>query len=212
MLRLACDNCGKVLEVPESAGGQKIKCPACGDVRIVPRGKAPGEDDRAAAAGYPSANGPEQRVMMVRQAMFRARPFLFLLLLVVLLGGAAAAIWFGILRTQAPHAREYSWAGMGTMGVGLLAFMVWKLRTMETSLEITSKRTIERKGLFSRFTSEVRHQDIRNLQVTQSFFERLMGVGRIGISSAGQDDVEIVADDVPSPDRIRQIIDLYRSL
>jgi hypothetical protein len=208
MLRLACDNCGKVLEVPESAGGQKIKCPACGDVRIVPRGKAPGEDDRAAAAGYPSANGPEQRVMMVRQAMFRARPFLFLLLVVVLLGGVAAGVYFGFWTKQMP----YAWGGVGAAALGLAAFVVWKLRTMETSLEITSKRTIERKGLFSRFTSEVRHQDIRNLQVTQSFFERLMGVGRIGISSAGQDDVEIVADDVPSPDRIRQIIDLYRSL
>jgi phage FluMu protein Com len=209
VIRLTCDNCEKVLEVPETAAGQKVKCPACGDVQIVPKtAKVPDADDRAKAAGYPAASGPEQRVMVVRQAMFRSRPFLFLILLVLLLGGGGVAVYYALVAKQ----MTYAWPGVGAAVLGLLGFITWVIWTHTTSLEITNKRTIERKGLFSRFTSEVRHQDIRNIQVTQSFFDRLMRVGRIGISSAGQDDVEIVADDIPSPDRLREVIDLYRVL
>jgi hypothetical protein len=209
VVRLTCDNCEKTLEVPESAGGQKVKCPSCGDVQIVPKAaKVTDENDRAKAAGYPAANGPEQRVMVVRQAMFRSRPFLFLVLLILLLGGAGVAVYFGLVTKQ----MAYAWPGVGAAVLGLLGFIIWVVWTHTISLEITNKRTIERKGLFSRFTSEVRHQDIRNIQVTQSLFDRLMGVGRIGISSAGQDEIEIVADDIPSPHRLREVIDLYRVL
>jgi uncharacterized membrane protein YdbT with pleckstrin-like domain len=101
----------------------------------------------------------------------------------------------------------------GVVGVacaGVLAF--WKVLTLGEALEITNKRTVERTGIFSKHTTEVRHQDIRNIQVSQSFHERLFKVGRIGISSAGQDGLEIVADDIPRPDELRELIDLYRSI
>jgi membrane protein YdbS with pleckstrin-like domain len=208
VIRLKCDNCEGVLEVPDSAAGQKIKCPACGDVRAVPLGRPSGDDDRAVAAGLPPASGPEQRVLIVRQAMFRARPLLFLFLMALLLGGGAGAIYAGAVLKKQPLV----WVSLAAIVLSLVGFALWKIRTLDMSLEITNKRTIERKGLLSRFTSEVRHQDIRNIQVTQSFFDRLMGVGRIGISSAAQDDVEIQADDIPGPDRIRRVIDLYRTL
>ena len=208
VIRLKCDNCEGTLEVPDTSVGQKIRCPACGDVRVVPRTAPGAEEDRAAAAGLPPATGPEERVMLVRQAMFRARPLLFVLLLLLLLGGATGAIYAGAVLKRQP----WVWVSLAAIVLSLVGFALWKLRTLDMSLEITNKRTIERKGLLSRFTSEVRHQDIRNIQVTQSFVDRVMGIGRLGISSAAQDDVEILADDIPRPHRIREVIDLYRSL
>ena len=212
VIQITCDRCERLMEVPESSAGQKVQCPNCGDVRIVPAlSSAPATGpDRAAAAGLPSASGPEQRVMMIRRAMLRANPLLYLLWLAAVVGGLSGAAYYGL--GNAPKNPAMLWVCVGAAVVGLVVFGVWKLKTLETSLEITNKRTIERKGILSRFTSEVRHQDIRNIQVTQSFLERLLGVGTIGISSAGQDDVEIVADDVPGPDRIRRVIDLYRTL
>lgn len=211
MIRLTCDNCNQTLEVPDSAAGQKVKCPACGDVRVIPAAVTaaePVKEDRPAAAGLPPMHGPEQRVMIVRASMARARPFLFLILMVLIFGGCGGAVYYGLMAFRAPLLAVC----LGAVLVGLVVFTFWKVRCLETSLEITSKRTIERKGLFSRFTSEVLHQDVRNIQVTQTFLGRIMGVGRIGISSAAQEDIEIVADDVPSPNRIREIIDLYRAL
>jgi hypothetical protein len=42
--------------------------------------------------------------------------------------------------------------------------------------------------------------------------ERILGVGTIGISSAGQDEVEIVMRDVPNPAALRASIDKHRTL
>ncbi|MEX2217844.1 MAG: PH domain-containing protein [Phycisphaerales bacterium] len=224
MIRLTCDNCEKVLEVPESARGQKARCPACGDVRVIPADAPSAGADAAAGAGGAAGSqagaarapatgpgaGPEQRVMLVRPAMFRARPFTFLLLAALLFGGLGVAGYFGMVRTAPSQAGV--WMGLAAAVLGVVGFGLWWLRKLDLSLEITTKRTIERRGLLSRHTSEVRHRDIRNLQVSQSFFQRLMGVGRLGISSAGQDEIEIVADDLPRPTRIRDAIDRYRTL
>jgi hypothetical protein len=40
----------------------------------------------------------------------------------------------------------------------------------------------------------------------------VLGIGNIGISSAGQEDFEIEVRDIPSPARLREVIDLYRPL
>ncbi len=212
MIRLTCDNCEKTIDVGEEMSGQKVKCPECGDINLVPSGPGrapPSAPDRAAAAGYPPALGPEVTVMRVRRAMFRAKPIRFILLLLGTVGGLVAA---GILALMTPA----MWPGAAIAAVvavvcgGVLGF--WKLQTLGEALEITNKRTVERTGILSKFTTEVRHQDIRNIQVSQSFHERMFKVGRIGISSAGQDGLEIVADDIPNPDKIRELIDLYRAM
>lgn len=219
MIRLRCDNCERLIEVDDSYAGQKIKCPACGDVNVVPEATAPAPraavvrpaaPDRAAAAGYPPADGPEQVVMRVRRAMFRARPFTFLLLVLVLLAGLGAAVYFGVIANPASPGLAATGAIIGFVALVVLAG--WKVATLGEALEITNKRTIERNGILSKITSEVRHNDIRNIQVTQSFRDRIFRVGQLGISSSGQDQIEIVVKDIPNPDRIRQIIDLYRSL
>lgn len=243
MIHLTCDKCDRELEVPDDLAGKKVKCPACGDINVVPGGAAsppvaavaagaggtggPGGNgggagnggagtagavrpDRAAAAGYPPAEGPEQRVIRVRRAMFRARPTLFLVLLLVLLGGAAGGLYFWQL-ASAP--RPTVAAGLGALaGLALLVLLVWKFLSLGEALEITTKRTIERNGIFSKSTSEVLHRDIRNVQVQQSFRDRLFGVGRVQISSAADDASEINVTDIPRPKRVREIIDLYRPL
>ena len=80
------------------------------------------------------------------------------------------------------------------------------------ALEITNKRTIQRKGLFSRATSEVLHDHVRNIQVEQSFVDRVLRVGSVGISSSGQDGIEVLVRNMPSPKKIRSVIDKYRPM
>src|SRR4051812_10900244 len=80
MPTITCDRCEKPIEVPNPLMGQRVTCPSCGDVNIIrtlSNSPAP-SSDRAAAAGYPPALGPEQDVMIVRPAIFRAKPLRFL--------------------------------------------------------------------------------------------------------------------------------------
>ncbi len=208
MITIKCDNCEKTIEAPDDQAGQKFKCPGCGDVNILPGKQAP-KADRATAKGYPPAGGPEQTVIKARPEMFRAKPAWFMAHIIVLLAGVVGVGYFTFSSSKSPGGQ----IAFGIIGVvALVSFLIWKIRNLGASLEVTTRRSIERVGLFSKFTSEILHEDVRNIQVTQSFRERLMGVGTIGISSAAQNEVELVAKDVRNPDRIREVIDAYRPM
>jgi phage FluMu protein Com len=237
MITLTCDNCERKLEVPDDMAGKKVKCPACGDVNLVPgptpaatvahpaatpatgpaSSPAAAKPDRAAAAGYPSSTGPEKRVLLLRRAMFRARPITLTLLLAALLAGAGLALYGGLIAkpntpgVTIPPAAAL-WGGLALAAFGAITLLVWRIRTFDETLEITSKRIIERTGLLSKQLTELRHDDVRNVQVTQSFRQRLFQVGTIGISSSAQDNMEVVAKDIASPNRVREVLDLYRTL
>ncbi len=59
-------------------------------------------------------------------------------------------------------------------GLGLAMLFVWWLGTLGTTLTITDRRIILRKGLLSKFTTEVFHEDIRNVQLGQTFFKEFL--------------------------------------
>ena len=97
------------------------------------------------------------------------------------------------------------------VGIGIIILLVWSLKCRGTTLTITNRKTVFRKGLLSKYTTEVYHSDVRNVMVNQSFLQRLFKVGTIGISSAGQSGVEIGVDGLSNPDQIRDLINKYRS-
>jgi phage FluMu protein Com len=218
MITIKCDNCERAIEVADEQAGTKVKCPYCGDVNIVPpkaaavaaavATAAPAKPDRAAAKGLPPAAGPEQTIIKAHPEMFRAKPSLYLFHVLVILGGIIGVVYFGAMKSN--PVLMWACAGVGIVALG--SFLVWKIKNRGNSLEITTRRSIERVGLFSKFSSEILHEDVRNLQITQSFRERLLGVGAIAISSAAQNEVEITVKDVRNPDRIREVIDLYRPM
>ena len=96
------------------------------------------------------------------------------------------------------------------VGVGLFIFLIWWLKCIGTTLTVTSDRTRLRKGILSKSVTEVWHQDIRNVQLNQTFFQRIFDVGSIGISSAGQSGVEISVTGMPNPDHVKALIDGHR--
>ncbi|MEO1007150.1 MAG: PH domain-containing protein [Planctomycetota bacterium] len=167
--------------------------------------------DRAAAAGLPPDFGPEQRVLWLRPAMFRAKPFSFMGLSLVLLASVVGAVVLAFeTRTFWLNALLVV-CGLAFLAAGI-TLLVWWIHTMGASLEVTTKRTTERRGLFSRATSEVLHDNIRNIQVDQSFIQRIFDVGAIGISSSGQDGIEVSMKHIRDPHGVRGTIDKYRPL
>jgi len=96
------------------------------------------------------------------------------------------------------------------VGVGVVIFLLWWLRCKGTQLTITSDRTRLRKGILSKSITEVWHQDVRNVQLKQTFFQRLLGVGSLGISSAGQAGLEISVSGIPDPEQVKDLIDQHR--
>ncbi len=90
--------------------------------------------------------------------------------------------------------------------VGVILLLIWYFQVLGTKLVITEDCTTLRRGVFSKYTNEVMHDSVRNVQVGQTFFQRILGVGNIGISSAGQSGVEIFVRGIPDPERVRDLI------
>jgi uncharacterized membrane protein YdbT with pleckstrin-like domain len=122
---------------------------------------------------------PETILYKDSPAMFRNRPILFLICCFLIL----------------------------IYGVGLLILLCWWLQCWATSLTVTDQRVTLRKGILSKYTNDVMLADIRNVQVGQNLFQRLFGVGSIGVSSSGQAGMEIEVNGIPSPQKIKTIID-----
>lgn len=95
-------------------------------------------------------------------------------------------------------------------GLGLLILLNWWLKVLNTTLIVTNERVVLRTGILSKHTNEVYISDIRNVQVSQGLLQRIFGVGSIGISSAGQADIEIKVDGISKPQKIKDIIDQHR--
>lgn len=206
MITIKCDKCDKPFEVDNTKAGQKVECPACGDTNLVPAAAA--HTDRAAAAGFPPDSGPEQRVLIVRKAMFRAHPLLISALFLVAFGGLIGGI------IMAFTVIGLMWA-IVAWAFSLIAFAwlgIWKFLTLDETLEITNKRSILHRGILRKNTTEVLHDNIRNVQVDQSFWNRVWNVGTMGISSSAQAGVEIEARHIPKPHHVRKVIDLYRTI
>lgn len=185
-------------ERQEQAGTQRIP-------------RDPDARERAEAIGLPPEEGPEKRITFVRPSLHKGRPLstIGLVLLPLIITVALKLLikdnfpwWPHVLLTFAISGVVF-WFTL---------FVSWLRFSVARSLEITNKRVIERRGLFSRRVNEVLHNHIRNISVNQSFLDRIFNIGQVGISSAGQADIEIHMRDIPDPRKIREIIDAYRPL
>ncbi len=129
------------------------------------------------------ANGREQVLYSETIAMFRNAPVSFALCLALVPVGVGAVLLFG-----------------------------WWLKSIETRLTVTTRRTTLRRGVLACHINEVMHSDVRNVQVRQSFFQRIMGTGDLLISSAGQGNIEIEVVGIPLPMKVRHLVDAHRPL
>jgi hypothetical protein len=71
---------------------------------------------------------------------------------------------------------------------------------------ISSERVEMVWGIFGRSSKEVRIADIRSIDVIQSGFLGLLGIGTVEFSSSGSDGVEVHFKNVRSPHKIKEVV------
>lgn len=175
--------------------------PSAGPAPVRPK-------DRAELAGFPPDHGPEQRVMIVHPSIWRGKPFT-----------SAALLIAPLIVTLIARFLMFKEMTMGQVSITFLVLAVlcwgffgweWLVFSFARSLKISNKRVIERRGLFSRRTSEVLHEHIRSVAVEQTLVKRIFNTGTISISSSANAGVEIHLKDLPQPYKVKEVIDLYR--
>lgn len=100
----------------------------------------------------------------------------------------------------------------GIAGIALIWYVCMYINNRARKLRVTSERCIITEGIVSRRTSEVIHGHVRNITVEQGILDRIFGVATLGLSSAGQADVEISFEglDMDNIGKIKAIIDEHR--
>jgi Bacterial membrane flanked domain. len=148
--------------------------------------------------------------------MFRAHPFIFLALLgVFVLFGMEVA--FGIENvveagTIAPEIVPLiSNIGLIGFAASAFAFFTWWTSTYFTHLDVTWTHVRRRAGIITNRSSQLRHSDIKNIQVNQGPIQYVFGTGTLELSSAGQAAEEIIMTDIPNPEDVRQRLSNQRA-
>ncbi len=142
---------------------------------------------------------PAEEVELFREnpAMFRNSPVQFTLISLLLIAGIVAGIMYP------------PWPFLACP-VALGIFAVWWLKCKGTLLVVTNEGTTIERGLLSKSTNELWHSDVRNVQIDQTFFQRIMKVGTVNVSSGAQADIEISVSGIPDPHKVHRIIEEQR--
>lgn len=201
-LQYRCPSCDASISVATSMVGDEVDCPNCSTPFLAAAPKAKPQydhgDDVEAEYSIDKPTDDESEVAVAHPAMFRKHPLQFIGLMILLV----ASLYYSFMAA--------TWAGVYiSLGVVLIIagyFGYWWLEIIATKLTVTNKRTTLRHGIIAKTTSEVQHDDIRNLQIHQNALERILGIGDIAISSSGQDDLEVYAYAIPKPNKVAELV------
>lgn len=83
--------------------------------------------------------------------------------------------------------------------------LAW-LQRSSTVLRISSNRVTLERGLFAKCYQDFLPRDIRSIDVDQSFFDRLAGIGSITISTAAAVEGAETVCGIPNPQHVRELI------
>jgi uncharacterized membrane protein YdbT with pleckstrin-like domain len=97
-------------------------------------------------------------------------------------------------------------AGWFVGAIGMLTWLnVW-LNRVAWRYTVTTQRAIVERGLLSRNVSEIELVNVRDIQLKQTFLERVFRVGTLEISSAGRDSAEVIFLGIPDPDGVKEYV------
>lgn len=98
----------------------------------------------------------------------------------------------------------YVWPIRGVLAGVPMVIMFWiHLDRSRRKYSVTNKRVTVEYGLISRNSNEVRFQDIRSINLTESGISGLLGIGRIEFSSAATDEAEVIFWNCPDAVNVR---------
>ena len=103
------------------------------------------------------------------------------------------------------------WCLLSPVLIGLIVLLFWHLDLGRTRLTISGQRILYRTGAISTRESELRVNDIRDVEISKTLFQRMIGTGTLALSTAGESGMEIVITGLKQPERVREIINALRT-
>lgn len=92
------------------------------------------------------------------------------------------------------------------VAVALIPLVVILLKRCSTEFIVKHDEVTLEKGLFAKNSVEVGMPQIRTIEVRQTVFQRMLGIGDIMIASSGTDAYEIIVLGIEEPKELRDLI------
>ena len=102
---------------------------------------------------------------------------------------------------------QTTWSGLAAaiiLALGLAKGWIARVATLYT---VTDRRLIIRRGILARKERAAHIDRVQNVNLTQSFFDRLFGVGALDFDTAGTEDSDFKFIGIADPDALRARID-----
>jgi uncharacterized membrane protein YdbT with pleckstrin-like domain len=151
----------------------------------------------------------EAKVMEVKKEVFLNNPIRFMLHMVFLVSSFIILINF---HSHSDYGNVADIISATIVFFTLASLLVWKVENVSTVLLITNRRTILKQGIIARKLTEVKHRDIREIGLEQTFLQRIFSTGKISVSSASSNGAEIEIDGIKNPDDIKNLIHKYENI
>lgn len=140
-----------------------------------------------------SGPSPEKTLWTGRPSFWNFWPSLAIGDLLILL---AAALWW------ADRARFAPWALAGAAPFYVIAI----LKRASVAYAVTDQRVRSATGVLGRRVDEVEVGDIRDIVLTQSFFERLVGIGTVTVATAAGEESTLALHGVAGAETVKETI------
>ncbi len=85
-----------------------------------------------------------------------------------------------------------------------LIIALWQRASLK--IKVYSDRLVFEKGVLSKNVKEVFCADVRTIDVRQSFWQRIIGIGDIALATSGTSGYEEVAHGIPDPMGLKDVI------
>lgn len=147
-------------------------------------------------------SGRPSLVWIIPQLSFVAFMMLVLLILSYVSYSASASP----TATSPETLSKISLACLGLFLILALGFTSKVLDAMQRKYIIFNNRVFASVGLLSKSSTEVRAKDIRGIKLSQTFAERLFGIGTIAVSSAASGDDEVMFSGIHGAKKVADLI------
>ncbi|MDI9369875.1 MAG: PH domain-containing protein [Synergistota bacterium] len=118
-------------------------------------------------------------------------------------------VWWlvaAVLAALAIYAISSHNAPWWTIGVALIPVLYIALQRCSVEFIIKNDEVTFEKGIVSKQSVEIGMQQIRSIEVRQTVFQRMMGVGDLLVASSGTSAYEIIVPSIEEPKENRDLI------
>ena len=137
---------------------------------------------------------------------FRNDWFQILLIIACLVGAAA----FGIGAIPLLQPELWGLAMLVLLAVAGVIVLVLLFQHFQWRFRIRDGTIESSKGLIGRDVQSIRVRDLRNVNVRQSLWQRLLGVGDVEFSSAGGEGIEVTFRGVTAPMQVKERVQAFQ--